>query len=109
MILGKFSVSITLVYAGSIRRYVCLCACYISKETKYSLIHVAKHLLRFDPYRNYDYTREYRKNERRKGGKGIRERESGRKDTNDDMMKKCKARESNTRREDIYAMRPVSE
>jgi len=36
---------------------------------------------------------------------GIRERERGTKETNDIMMKNCKVGETNTRGEDIYAMR----
>jgi len=34
-----------------------------------------------------------------------RERESGTKETNDIMMKKCKVGETNTKWEDIYAMK----
>jgi hypothetical protein len=41
--------------------------------------------------------------EERAGRKYERKRE--RKDTKEDMMKKCKGGESNTRREDIYGMR----
>jgi hypothetical protein len=82
----------------------------IRKETTERLIYVTKNLLCFVPYRKYEYTREYRKNERRKDGKGIRdterEREGGREEeTNDDIMKKCEGGESNTRREDIYVMK----
>jgi hypothetical protein len=46
----------------------------IRKETTERLIYVTKNLLSFGPYEKYEHTREYRKNERRKDGKGIRER-----------------------------------
>jgi len=81
----------------------------IQKETTERLIYVTKNLLCFDPYQKYEYTREYRKNKRRKDGKGIREIERegvcGTKETNYIMMKMCKVGEISTRREGIYAMR----
>lgn len=56
--------------------YLSLCLLHdIRKETTERLIYVTKNLLCFVPYRKYEYTREYRKNERRKDGKGIRDTE----------------------------------